>query len=102
MSRSLGISPFEVLHGYLLRINAHEQFIEGLQERVWTPAAEIQAEIRGSLEESQDRYKRYSNMRKGIHRRYHFRKEIASTERSANQAAEEIQGSDDHFQGSSQ
>ena len=70
MSRSLGKSPFEVLHGYLPRINAHEQFIEGVQERLWTPAAEIQAEIRGNLEESQDRYKRYSDMRKRIHIRY--------------------------------
>lgn len=67
----MGKSPFEILHGYLPRLDGFAQEIENLQERPWRPAVEIQQEVREAIEKSQEEYAMYYDAKRIPHiRRY--------------------------------
>ena len=67
VSRSAGKAPFEILHGYLPRLNAFAQVIEKEQDNVWQPAATIQELIRENLLKSQNQYAYYYDRKRRPH-----------------------------------
>lgn len=67
VSRSTGKAPFEVLHGYLPRLDNFAQVVENEQESVWRPAQEVQREIRDQIINSQNQYAYYYDQKRKPH-----------------------------------
>lgn len=59
VAKSTGKAPFEVLHGYLPRLDNFSTVVDGQQPTVWQPSREVQDRIRGAIENAQADFKKY-------------------------------------------
>ena len=67
LCKTTGKSAFETLHGYLPRPDNFSQEVEAVQNEIWRPAEEVQAEVRETILRSQDDYKKFYDMKRKAH-----------------------------------